>query len=151
MQQALAQVTTSTSSQNGSPPDTSQIRDLIRTEFIAMQAEKTSVTETVTETLARDLPGLVRQLVEGLALEALGLPVTDTCSNDTDTMSHGEGTARMAPQRTRGEMRQRILTLLGEHPAPRSSGPRSGVGRPANTRRHDYIRATGEPDHSWCP
>ena len=44
----------------------------------------------------------------------------------------------------------RELTLLGEHSAPRSSSPRSGVGRPANTRRHEYIRATGEPDHSWC-
>ena len=42
------------------------------------------------------------------------------------------------------------LTLLGEHSAPPSSSPRSGVGRPANTRRHEYIRATGEPDHSWC-
>ena len=37
-----------------------------------------------TETLARDLPGLVRQLVEGLALEALGVSVTDTFGDVTD-------------------------------------------------------------------
>src|SRR4029450_5702223 len=89
MQQALAQVTMSPAPHNGGPTDTSQIRELIRAEFMAMQAAQASVTETVTETvtdtLARDLPALVRQLVEGLALEALGLPVTDTYSDVTDT------------------------------------------------------------------
>jgi hypothetical protein len=141
MQQALAQVTMSPAPHNGGPTDTSQIRELIRAEFMAMQAAQASVTETVTETvtdtLARDLPALVRQLVEGLALEALGLPVTDTYSDVTDTQEpdlpvtdtyYGNVTDIEAPEegmeepeprkvgRPRGEMRQRILTLLGEHP-----------------------------------
>ena len=97
---------------------------VIRAEFIAMQAEKTGVTDTVaevvTETLARDLPALVRQLVEGLALEALGLPVTDTdYGNVSDITIADEEVATPAPRkagRPRGEMRQRILTLLGGHP-----------------------------------
>jgi hypothetical protein len=141
LQRALAQFSPQRMSSISTETDTSQIRELIRTEFIAMQAEKTAatdtvtdtVTEVVTETLARDLPALVRQLVEGLALEALGLSVTDTDSdvtdtemldvsvivtngNATDTEPRGEATTRLAPQRTRSAMRQRILTLLGEHP-----------------------------------
>jgi hypothetical protein len=172
MQRALAQVTMSTPPQNGSAPDTLQMREVIQEELATLQAEVTamqealaviqaeqvSVTDTVTEvvtaTLARDLPALVRQLVEGLALEALGLPVTDTDGNDTvtlpeeyvadtgnsivteargrkargrapvtdtngivtDTEARGEAPPRQPAQRQRGAMRQRILTLLQEHP-----------------------------------
>jgi hypothetical protein len=120
IQRALAQVPTSPLSQNGSPPDTLQIRKLIRAELDAREAERPSVTETVTgaitDTLARDLPGLVRQLVEGLALEALGLPVTDTNGTATDIALPDEATPRQPSQRKRGVMRQRILTLLREHP-----------------------------------
>jgi predicted transcriptional regulator len=141
MQQALAQVSAQAPPRINTETDMSQIRELIRAEFLAMQGEKATVTETVTEvvteTLARDLPVLVRQLVEGLALEALGLPVTDTYSDETDAEALGllatdtdYGNATdikmsdeevVAPEprtggRPRGEMRQRILTLLGEHP-----------------------------------
>ena len=80
---------------------------------------------------------LLLGLVEGLALEALGLPVTDMHSDVTDTeesglpvtdIPYGIVTDIEAPDeevvapeprkagRPRGEMRQRILTLLGEHP-----------------------------------
>ena len=118
IQRALAQVTTSTPPQNSSPPDTVSIRELVRAELAALQPELTTlqvevtaiqaelaamqtgqspvtetVTETVTATLARNLPTLVRQLVEGMALEALGLPVTDTDSNATDTEPPGEARA----------------------------------------------------------
>jgi predicted transcriptional regulator len=120
IQRALAQVPTRPSSQNGSPPDTLQLRELIRAELDAREAERPSVTETVTEavtdTLARDLPGMVRQLVEGLALAALGVPVTETNRDVTDTELPGEATPRQPSQRPRGAMRQRILTLLREHP-----------------------------------
>jgi hypothetical protein len=51
---------------------------------------------------------MVRQLVEGLALEALGLPVTDTNRDVTDTELLGEATPRQPSQRKRGAMRQRI-------------------------------------------
>jgi hypothetical protein len=93
IQRALAQFSPRTLSSISTETDMSQIRELIRAEFIAMQAEKTTVTDTVTdtvtevvtETLERDLPALVRQLVEGLALEALGLPVADMYSDATDT------------------------------------------------------------------
>jgi hypothetical protein len=158
IQRALAQVTMSLPPQNSSPSDTLQIREVIQealgtlhAEVTAMQdalaviqAEQATVTDTVTEvvtdTLARDLPGLVRGIVEGLALEALGLPVTDTNggvtetpereyvadtgnslvtdtdSNVTDTESPSEATPRQPAPRQRGGMRQRILTLLQEHP-----------------------------------
>ena len=59
---------------------------------------------------------MVRQLVEGLALEALGLPVTDTNRGVTDTELSGEATPRLPSQQNPGAMRQRILTLLREHP-----------------------------------
>jgi hypothetical protein len=89
VQQALAQFSPQTAPGISTATDMSQIRELIRAEFLAMQGEKIDVTDTVTEvvtdTLARDLPELVRQLVEGLALEALDLPVTDTNSYVTDT------------------------------------------------------------------
>src|SRR5215211_7764904 len=155
IQHALTQGAPQTAPGIGTATDLSQIRELIRAEFLAMQAEKTTVTETVaevvTDTLVRDLPGLGRQLVEGLALEALGLSATDTDSDVTDTeygstdtngnvtdtemlglpvtdTDYGnvsditiadEAVATPAPRQTRrprGEMRQRILTLLGEHP-----------------------------------
>jgi hypothetical protein len=91
MQRALAQFSPQTAPSISTETDMSQIRELIRAEFIAMHAEKTTVTDTVTEvvteTLARDLPTLVRQLVEGVVLEALGLPVTDTSGDATDTYS----------------------------------------------------------------
>jgi hypothetical protein len=127
VQQALAQFSPHTVPGISTATDMSQIRELIRAEFIAMQGEKIAVTDTVTEvvtdTLARDLPGLVRQLVEGLALEALGLPVTDTNGYDTDT--DGDVTDTELPDeapeprkvgRPRGELSQRIVALLGEHP-----------------------------------
>jgi len=44
-----------------------------------------TVTETVAATLARGLPALVRQIVEGMALEAIGLSATDTHSDVTAT------------------------------------------------------------------
>jgi hypothetical protein len=73
--------------------------------------------------LARDLPVLVREIVEGLALEALGLPVTDMFDDITDTEEVEEAPAppQAAPAprkggRPRGEMSQRIVTLLAEHP-----------------------------------
>jgi hypothetical protein len=141
MQQGLAQVARRKRPSVSTETDMPQIRELIRAEFLAMQAEQTTVTdavtETVTATLERDLPALVRQLVEGLALEALGLPVTDTYSDVTDTedldlpvtdTDYGNATDIETPEqvedvpeprqggRPRGEMRQRILTLLGEHP-----------------------------------
>jgi hypothetical protein len=127
VQHALAQFSPQTPPGISTATDMSQIRELIRAEFLALQAEKTTVTDTVaevvTDTLARDLPGLMRQLVEGLALEALGLPVTDTNGYDTDT--DGDVTDTELPDeapeprkvgRPRGELSQRIVALLGEHP-----------------------------------
>jgi hypothetical protein len=120
VQQALAQFSSHTLPGISTATDTSQIREFIRAELTAMQAEAPpgtdTVTEAVTATLARDLPALVRQLVEGLALEALGLPVTDTNGSVTDTESPSEATPRQPAPRQRGAMRQRILTLLQEHP-----------------------------------
>jgi hypothetical protein len=118
VQHALAQFSAQTPPSSSAATDTLPIRELIRAELgalqpelstlqvevtaiqaelAAMQAGQAPVTETVTEavtaTLARDLPALVRQLVEGLALEALGLPVTDTNGDVTDTGPPGEARA----------------------------------------------------------
>ena len=137
VEQALAHFQPASAAGSGTVADTEQLRA-----FVA-----DTVTETVTATLARDLPAMVREIVEGLAREALGLPVadmfgdvadtedditdtfgnvtdteipglpvTDTNGNPTDTATGEEATTRLAPQRTRGAMRQRILTLLGAHP-----------------------------------
>ena len=115
VQQALAQFSSHTPPSISTPTDTTQIRELIRAELSAMHAEAAPATETVTEavtaTLARDLPAMVRQLVEGLALEALALPVTDMNSDVTDTEPRRETIPRQ-----RGGMRRSILDLLGEHP-----------------------------------
>jgi len=120
VQQALAQFSSHILPGISTPTDTTQIRELIRAELSAMHAEAAPATETVTEavtaTLARDLPAMVRQLVEGLALEALALPVTDMNSDVTDTEPHRETIPRQPSQRKRGGMRQSILDLLGKHP-----------------------------------
>jgi hypothetical protein len=106
VQHALAQFAPQTAPGISTATDLSQIRALIRAEFLALQADKPAVTDTVTEvvtdTLARDLPGMVRQLVEGLALEALGLPVTDIFGDVTDTEddvtdTHGDVTDTEIP------------------------------------------------------
>jgi hypothetical protein len=75
------------------------IRELVdvtdtRTETVAatpsMESVADAVTEIVAATLARDLPALVRQIIEAMALEAMGLPVTATSGDVADTESHGE-------------------------------------------------------------
>jgi hypothetical protein len=134
VQQALAQFSPQTPPGIGTATDVSQIRELTKEELVARHAEVAFVTDTVTEvvtdTLAQDLPGLVREIIEGMALGALGLPVTDTNGSDTDTDGDitdansgvtdteppGEAPPPQPSPRKRGEMRQRILTLLGEHP-----------------------------------
>jgi hypothetical protein len=120
VQQALAQFSPQTPPSISTATDMSRIREFIRAGFIAMQPEKAAVTDTVTEvvtdTLTRELPGLVRQLVEGLALEALGLPVTDTNGDVTDTELPGVEPEPRQVGRPRGELSQRIVALLGAHP-----------------------------------
>jgi hypothetical protein len=135
VQHALAQFSPQTPPSISATTDTSQIRELIRAELAAMQEEQAPVTETVTEIvtdmLARDLPALVRQLVGELALEALSVSVTDTSNGDvpdtdsdptdtdgdvTDIEPPGEAPEPRKVGRPRGAMRQRILTLLRAHP-----------------------------------
>ena len=168
MQQALAQFASHPSPGISTATDTSQIRELIRAELAQVQAEATSVTDAVTEavtaTLARDLPGMVRQLVEGLALEALDLPVTDTNGSVTDTDSPGEGIPRQpaargrrglrqpAPQGRRGGLRQPILELLAKHPEGLTAEQIRAFLQPerplADTlqgmRRQGKVRASGQ-------
>jgi hypothetical protein len=76
--------------------DSAMVTDMstdIVTETRSSERVPDIVTETVAATLARDLPPLVREIVEGLALEALGLPVTDAGSNVTETEPPGEARA----------------------------------------------------------
>jgi hypothetical protein len=143
VQRALAQVTTSPPAQNSIPPDTLQLRELIRAELDAREAEKAPVTDTVTEVitdmLARDLPVLVRQLVEELALEALGFPVTDTNGRVTDTEIPEEEPEPRKVGRPRGAMSQWLVALLREHPEGQtaSSFPRHiWLPKPTLSRVH---------------
>ena len=133
-----------------------QIHELIREELAAREAGQAPVTETVTEsvtaTLARDLPALVRQLVEGLAREALDLRVTDTNGIVTDTEPPGEAPPRTALQQPFGAMRQRFLALLGEHPEGLSAEqiraflqPESPLGDTLQSlRKREQVRTQGK-------
>src|SRR5215471_8558612 len=116
VQQALANFHPPNQHVTAIETDTEQLRELIQGEIAVSPHITATVTETVTVTLAQDLPALVRQLVEEMALEALGLPVADTNSDVTDTELHRETIPRQPSQRKRGGMRQSILDLLGEHP-----------------------------------
>ena len=75
-----------------------------------------------TDTSARKPPGLpvTDTYSDDTDTEALGLPATDTdYGNATDIKMSDEEVVAPEPRkggRPRGEMRQRILTLLGEHP-----------------------------------
>jgi hypothetical protein len=163
VQQALAQFHPTQASMIASDTETSQLRLLIHEvlgaelpgmvrEIAAATATVTDtsadtvtdtsstapvtdiVTETVAATLARDLPALVRQLVEDLALEAIGVPVPDMHGDVTDTETLGvpvpdthsdvtdaaireEAPAQRRTDRPRSDMRQRIVALLRGHPA----------------------------------
>jgi hypothetical protein len=119
-------------------------------ELAAMQAAQAFVTETVTEvvtaTLARDLPALVRQHVEGLALEALGLPVTDTNGNVTETEPPSEAIPRPTSRRSKSsrsplpqpEAPAQRVTATGNggvtDTASQAQAPRRG-GRPGVLRQ----------------
>jgi len=115
LREAIAQFNPLSPCDTDMATDTTQLRVLLQEELATSPVVTDTVTEVVTAMLARDLPAMVRQLVEGLALEALGLPITDTNGNVADTEPPGEVTTRPAPQRKRGAMHQRILTVLQEH------------------------------------
>jgi len=101
--------------------DTEQLRALIQDELAASAL----VTATVTAMVTATVPALVRAIVEELALEALGLPATVTCSSEVTETDDSFGMLTGLPPekapaqrrggRPRGEMSQRILTLLTEH------------------------------------
>jgi predicted transcriptional regulator len=79
IREALAQFDSVSPRVTAAEADTEQLRMLIRDELTVSSV----VTATVTDTMAATLPALVRQIVEGMALEALGLPVTATASDVT--------------------------------------------------------------------
>src|SRR5215475_10879654 len=76
VQQALANFHPTNPYVTATETDTEQLRELIQGEIAVSPHVAATVTATIAATLAQDLPPLVRQLVEGLAREALGLPVT---------------------------------------------------------------------------
>jgi predicted transcriptional regulator len=110
IREALAQFDPVSSHVTATETDTEQLRALIRDELVSSSIVAATVTDMVSDTL----PTLVRQIVEEIALEALGVPVTATNSDVTDTEAHREAPT----QRKRGRpdtMRQRILALLRAH------------------------------------
>jgi hypothetical protein len=149
VQHALAQFSPQTAPGISTATDMSQIRELIRAELDARQAElvpvtatvteavTATVTETVTDTLARELPALVRQIVEGLALEALDLrvtdmfaDVTDTDDDSTDTYSDVTDTEVPGPLVTDTNGNVTETAHREEAPAPRRGGrPLGAMGQ----------------------
>ena len=92
--------------------DTEQLRALIRDEL----AESPLITVTITDTVAATLPAMVRQLVEAMALEAIGLPVPATHGGVPARETPGKTPAQRQAGRPRGTLRQRILEVLADHP-----------------------------------
>ena len=90
VQQALANFHPTNPYVTATKTDTAQLRALIQGEIAASPHVTATVTATVAATLVQDLPALVRQLVEEMAREALGLPVPDTHSDTTVTEMPGE-------------------------------------------------------------
>src|SRR4029077_16660832 len=81
VQKALAQFRSFSPPRSSNGADTEQLRALIQEALTQTPTVSALVTDTVTATLARDLPTLVRTIVEGLALESLGLPDTATSNS----------------------------------------------------------------------
>jgi hypothetical protein len=116
IREALAQFNPVSPHVTATETDTEQLRALIRDELAASPLVTATATDAVTATLAQELPALVRQIVEELALEAMGLPITATYSDITDTEASEEKPAQRKAGRSRETMRQRILALLADHP-----------------------------------
>jgi hypothetical protein len=94
-------------------PVTDMFGDVADTDALGVSVTDTQGNATETDALGLAATDTLDNVTE---TEMLGVPVTDTNGNDTDTAPCREATRRLAPQRPRGEMRQRILTLLGAHP-----------------------------------
>jgi hypothetical protein len=164
MQQALAQVTRQSPQENSSPPDTLPIQELLQEQIATLQAEVSAMQAgltttqgevallqgreaTVTATLAQDLPALVRQQVEGLALEALGMPVTDTGNGDmteigeeesvTDTYN-GDVPDTETPTQSVTDIGNGVVTDTGA-PAPAVQAPAQPVTDTSNGSVTDMI------------
>jgi hypothetical protein len=115
VEQALAQFQPASAAGSGTVADTEQLQAL--------------VSDTVQEILARDLPALVRQLVEGLALEALGMPVTDTDGYVTGTLVP-EASYESPVQKSTPAPIPAPETVAPELTRPRKGGrPRSAEGQ----------------------
>jgi predicted transcriptional regulator len=126
VEQALAQFHPGSSSVPGTVADTEQVQVL--------------VTDTVQEMLARDLPALVRQLVEGLALEALGMPVTDTDGYVTGTLLPEADNESPVPDSTPAPTPAPEPVAPDSTPAPARKGgrPRSALGQQILTLLADH-------------
>jgi hypothetical protein len=112
IREALAQFNPVSTHVTATVTDPEQLRALIREELVTSAL----VTATVTDIVAATLPALVRQIVEEMALEAIGLPVTATYSDIADTEAPADTPVGRKAGRPRGAMRQRIGELLADHP-----------------------------------
>jgi hypothetical protein len=121
IREALAQFNPVSPHVTATVTDAEQLRMLIREEL----ATSPLVTATVTDTVAATLPALVRQIVEEMALEAIGLPVTATYSDIADIEAPEDTPVVRKTGRPRGEMRQRI------GPKPNKSATRGNKAEPS--------------------
>jgi hypothetical protein len=112
LREAFAQFAPLRSPVTATVTDTEQLRALIRDEF----AESPLITVTITDTVAATLPAMVRQIVEEMALEALGFPVPATHGGVPAREPPGKTPAQRKAGRPRGTLRQRILEVLADHP-----------------------------------
>ena len=112
IREALAQFDPVSVRATATETDAEQLRTLIRDELVASSI----ITAMVADTVADTVPALVRQIVEELALEALGLPATATYSDVADIEASEDTPVVRKAGRPRGEMHQRIVNLLADHP-----------------------------------
>ncbi len=150
--------------------DTEQLRALIQAELAQIPPVTALVTDTVTDTMAATLPALVRTIVEGLAFEALGMPVTATDNSyetdiedpeethealyDDDTVTNSNVTETETHRQTLEEPHANITDINSNvadtetsaaaparpAPAPAQNGPTAQVPAPRRRGRTSTLR-----------
>jgi hypothetical protein len=127
IEQALAQFHPGSPHVPVTVPDTEQLRALMQEALLETTAVTELVTDIVTATLARDLPILVREAIAGIEYTPVMTPVTDTLSNDTETVRPETPVEAMPASPYETEPAPSLVT----EPVPARKGgrPRSAVGQ----------------------
>ncbi len=109
--------------------DTEQLRSLIQAELAQVPPVTALVTDIVTDTVAELLPAMMRAMVEELALEAMGMPVTAMGNSYvTDIDEHEQATE--SPHANVADTNGNITETAQPAPGPRKGGRTSTLRQP---------------------